>query len=160
MSLSMSPASGYWEIRQDISEGHGGTLIASGTAAGDNWSHIPTGRSAFGATEYTDAASNLDLTLEEAGNYWFAVVPICTNCAGRFFNSNTTGLNSIGDQISGQQYWNSAFFGANFTNANNEGVYQIFSSGVANWIPEPSSLILLGTGLMAVAGVVRQRLLR
>ncbi len=155
----LNPTSGYWEIRQGISEGNGGTLIASGTATGNNWSHAPTGRSDFGYNEYTDAALNVDVSVGQ-GTYWFAVVPNDPNNQGRSFNSDTDGLNSVGTQMTGQQYFNSAFFGANFTNANNEGNFQIFSSGVANWIPEPSSLILFGSGIVAAAGVLRRRLRR
>ena len=160
----LNPSSGYWEIRSGVSEGNGGTLIASGTASGNNFSKKPTGRSDFGFTEYEDwagstASLNVSLT---AGTYWFAVVPQDPGNANRSFNSNSlNGIDAVGTQISNEQFFNSSFFGANFTNANNEGVFPTFSSGVytSNAIPEPSSLIMLGSGLVAAAGVVRRRLL-
>jgi len=153
----LTPGSGYWEIRSGVSEGNGGTLVASGTG---NVTNTPTGRSDFGYTEYHNEVDGLNVTLAP-GTYWVAVVPSCPTCAGRAFNSDTDGLNSVGTQTSGQQFFNSAFFGANFTNANNEGVFNIFSSGVSgtSGVPEPSSLIMLGSGLVAAAGVVRRRLL-
>jgi PEP-CTERM motif len=158
---ALSPASGYWEIRAGISEGNGGTLIASGTASGANFSQTATGRSGFGFTEYTDLASGLNINLPY-GFYWLAVVPQDPNNANRSFNSNTFGLNQVGIDIPNEQFFNSSFFGANFTNANNEiGDAQAFSAGVVGTVvPEPSSLIMLGSGLVAAAGVVRRRLSR
>jgi hypothetical protein len=156
----LNPTSAYWEIRSGVSEGNGGTLIASGTASGGNFTHTPTGRSDFGFIEYTDHVMFPSIDLN-SGQYWFAVVPQDPNNPNRSFNSNTDGLNSVGTQVSGQQFFNSAFFGANFTNANNEGVFNIFSSGVDGVVtPEPSSLIMMGTGLVGVAGVVKRRLSR
>jgi len=152
----LNPANGYWEVRSGVSEGNGGTLIASGTGA---MTQTATGRSGFGFTEYNDLVSGLNVSLG-AGTYWFAVVPQDPNNGNRSFNSNTFGLNAVGTQISNQQFFNSSLFGANFTNANNEGVFQTFSSGVyTGGVPEPSSLIMLGSGLVAAAGVVRRRLL-
>jgi len=153
----LTPTSGYWEIRTGVSEGNGGTLVASGTGTVTN---TPTGRSDFGYTEYRNEVDGLNVALTAGTQYWEAVVPVCTSCFGRSFNSNTDGLNSVGSQQSGHQFFNSAFFGANFTNANNEGSYNIFSSGVIGTVPEPSSLIMLGSGLVAAAGVVRRRLSR
>ena len=152
----LTPTSGYWEVRSGLSEGNGGTLVASGTGSLTN---TPTGRTGFGYTEYTNQVSGLNLNLG-AGTYWESVVPVCPSCDGRSFNSNTTGTNSIGTDVPDNQYWNSAFFGANFTNADTQGVFQGFSAGVVGTeVPEPSSLIMLGSGLVAAAGLVRRRLL-
>ena len=168
---AISPTSAYWEIRSGVSEGNGGTLIASGTGSGNNFRHTPTGRSGFGYTEYQDLISGLYLTVEPDTPYWFAVVPNDAKGASRSFNSNTFGLNAVGTQISNEQYFNSPFFGAHFTNTQNEGTYPTFSSGVLDWlvrdpsvpqppIPEPSTIMLLGTGTLAAGGVVRRRLFR
>jgi len=153
---NLNPATAYWEIRSGVSEGNGGTLIASGTGATSNQ---PTGRSDFGFVEYTNFVGGLGVMLG-SGTYWFAVVPQDPSNANRSFNSDTDGLNSVGSQISGEQFFNSAFFGADFTNANNEGVFNIFSGAVYPLCPEPSSIIMLGSGMLGVAGFVRSRLSR
>ena len=153
----LNPTSAYWEIRSGVSEGNGGTLIASGTGSGDSFAQTPTGRSGFGFTEYNDLVSGLNVSLG-AGTYWFAVVPQDPNNANRSFNTNTFGLNAVGTQTSNDQFFNSTFFGSNYTNANNQGPFPTFSSGVLGTaVPEPSSLIMLGSGLVAAAGAVRNR---
>ncbi len=149
----LNPATAYWEIRSGVSEGNGGTLIASGTGATSNQA---TGRSDFGFTEYTNFVGGLSVSLG-AGTYWMAVVPQDPSNANRSFNSNTDGLNSLGTQNINNQYFNSAFFGANFTNANNEGVFNTFSQAAYTVTPEPSSLIMLGSGLVVAAGGFRRR---
>ena len=160
---ALNPTTGYWEIRSGVSEGNPGTLIAGGTAA---MTQSPTGRSAFGYTEYQDLVgcdapwsdcTPLPVNPLPAGTYWFAVVPNDPNNGNRSFNSNTFGLNRIGTEVDNEQFFNSAFFSANFTNANNEGVFPAFSSGVIDWIPEPSSLVLFGSGLMVTAIAARRR---
>jgi hypothetical protein len=153
-----TPTSGYWEIRSGVSEGNGGTLIASGTG---NVTNTPTGRSGFGLDEYNNTVAGLNVSLS-ANTYWFAVVPTCTTCVGGSYNTNSLhAVNAVGTQISGQQYWNFPYFGTNFMNANLAAPdhYPSFSSGVYAYVtPEPSSFVMLGSGLLAAVGVVRRRM--
>jgi len=148
--MTLTPSSAYWEIRASVSEGDGGNLLASGAGADSYHLKGPYG-------EYTNTANGLNISLGP-GTYWFTVVPEAPGQQGRSSNTNTFGQNSIGTQISDQQYFNSAFFGYNFTNADNLSIFPIFSSGViGTGVPEPSSLVLIASGLMAVTGIVRRR---
>ncbi len=90
----LNPATAYWEIRSGVSEGNGGTLIASGTGATSNQA---TGRADFGFNEYTNFVGGLSVSLG-AGQYWMAVVPQDPGNANRSYNSDTDGLNAIGAQ--------------------------------------------------------------
>ena len=152
---SFTPDSAYWEIRQGLSEGNGGTLIASGTDP--NFTNLPTGRSRAGYDEYSlQVSASVSLAV---GQYWFAVVPMCTTCDGRSFNSNTFGLNAVGTSDSDLQFANSAYFGWNYTNADNTNppyTFPNFSNGVYV-TPEPGSLMLLGTGILGGLGVLRRK---
>jgi hypothetical protein len=148
--MTLSPTSAYWEIRSGISEGNGGNLLASG--AGYDSYHV---KGAY--NEYTNTASSLDLMLAP-GMYWFAVVPEAPGQQGRSYNTNTFGLNSVGTEVSDEQYFNSPYFGYNFTNADNLSIFPRFSSGVIGTVvPEPTSLIMMASGLIAVIGAVRRR---
>lgn len=156
----LNPTSGYWEIRTGAGPGNGGTLVASGTGLGSNFRHTQTSNSAFGYQEYTDAVLTPGLNLP-AGNFHFSVVPNDLNANARSFNTNTFVVGGqIGSDIPNDQLFDSAFFGANFDDANNWGVFQAFSSGVLSGnAPEPSSLIMLGSGVLGVGGLLRRRLI-
>jgi hypothetical protein len=117
-----------WEIRQGISEGNGGTLIASGMTMTPVVT--PTGRSGFGFTEFMVEVTGINVSLSQ-GTYWLNVTPI-GDLTGRSFDSNTSGANCVGTPCGNNQnaFFNSNFFGTNFTSTSNEGQPSDFSMGV------------------------------
>src|SRR4029079_14443880 len=117
-----------WEIRQGVSEGNGGTLIASGTTTTPVVT--PTGRSGFGFTEFMVEVTGLNVSLAP-GTYWLNVT-VVGDLTGRSFDSTTSGANCVGTPCGNNMnaFFNSNFFGANFTSTSNEGQPTDFSMGV------------------------------
>ena len=117
-----------WEIRQGITEGNPGTLIASGMTMTPNVT--PTGRDGFGFIEYMVEVTGLDVFLSP-GDYFLNVTPT-GDLTGRSFDSTTDGANCIGTPCGNNQnaFFDSNFFGAFFTSTANEGQPYDFSMGV------------------------------
>jgi N-acetylneuraminic acid mutarotase len=130
-----------WEIRQGISEGNGGTLIASGMTMTPVVT--PTGRSGFGFTEYMVEVIGLSVHLPASANPYWLNVTVVGDLTGRSFNSTTSGANCVGTPCGNNQnaFFNSNFFGANFTSTANEGQPSDFSMGVESFVccgPSPT----------------------
>ena len=97
----IDPQTANWDFRIGVSEGNGGTDIASGTGPA---LLTDTGRNAFGFEEY-ELLTKTPVSLPK-GNLWFDVQPNCTNpndvdCSfpARYFESDTDGLNGINSKF-------------------------------------------------------------
>jgi len=145
-----------WSIRQGITDGNGGTLIASGTAGPGNFQVIFHNAGDFGYTEYSVNAFNLSGITLTAGTYFLNVTPIGSG-NGRSFVSDTSGTGCIGNPCgnTSNSFFDSNFFGANYQPTSAQGQPGDFSMGVQGTIPEPATWALLGLGTLLVA--VRRR---
>ena len=117
-----------WEIRQGISEGNGGTLIASGTTVTPVVT--PTGRSGFGFTEFMVEVTGLNVHLAP-GTYWLNVT-VTGDLSGRSFDSTTVGANCVGTPCGNNQnaFFDSNFFGVVFGPTSDQGQPTDFSMGI------------------------------
>jgi hypothetical protein len=149
-----------WEIRTGVSEGNGGTLIASGTTNSPIVTQV--GRGGFGFQEYRVEVVGLNVflpRLPSGQRYWLNVTPVGDG-TGRSFNTNTSGVNCVGTPCGNDQnaFFNSIFFGANFTSTANEGEPTDFSNGVIGTVvPEPATVALLICGVGALLIALRRR---
>jgi len=118
----LDPKQAVWAITTGISSGNAGTTIATGTATAFVG---PTGRVAFGLTEYTVDVTFPKVALMGKGPvssaYWISVVPQCTNSgdsscsSAEFFLSDTDLTNAFGPatpKFAG--FFNSSYFGYNY----------------------------------------------
>ncbi len=128
--ISTTVTGATWEIRQGITSGNGGTLIASGTTMTPVVT--PTGRSGFGFTEFMVEVTGLSVHLN-TGTYHLNVTPIGSLDGGRSFDSTTSGANCIGTPCGNNDnaFLDSTLFGANFEPvADFGGQFHDFSMGV------------------------------
>jgi len=119
-----------WEIRQGITSGNGGALIASGTTTTPVVT--PTGRSGFGFTEFTVEVTGIDVHLDP-GTYHLNVTPIGNLDGNRSFDSTTSGANCIGTPCGNNDnaFLDSTLFGAVFEPVADFGSqFSDFSMGV------------------------------
>ena len=126
--LNTNVTGATWEIRTGVSEGNGGTLVASGMTMTPVVT--PTGRSGFGFTEYMVEVIGLNVHLPAlpAGQfYWLNVTPI-GDLTGRSFDSDTSGANCVGTPCGNDM---NAFFNSNVPPGSNfVGQATDFSMGV------------------------------
>ena len=143
-----------WEIRTGVSEGNGGTLIASGTT--NSPVVTPTGRSGFGYTEYMVEVTGLNVflpTLPSGQHYWLNVTPV-GNGTGRSFNSTTSGANCVGSPCGNDM---NAFFNSNGLAYFTPLPYDFSDGVIGTVVPEPATVALLTCGLGALLIALRRR---
>ena len=127
--LNTNVTGATWEIRSGVTEGNGGTVVASGTTTTPVVT--PTGRSGFGFTEFMVEITGLSVDLAP-GTYWLNVTPVGDG-SGRSFDSDTSGTNCVGLPCGNDDnaFINSSDFGFVFHNTSSGDVGQPdFSMGV------------------------------
>jgi hypothetical protein len=144
-----------WSIRQGITNGNGGTLIAGGTAGPGNLAFFFKDTGDFGFSEYTVQALNLTIYLAP-GTYFLNVTPV-GNGFGRSFDSDTSGLNCVGTPCGNN---GNAFFDSNEGSGSHyQGpINTDFSMGVIGMVvPEPRLWAMMAMGAVVLLGVQRLR---
>jgi len=149
-----------WSIRQGITAGNGGTLIASGTAGPGNFQVLFHNPGDFGYTEYTvQVFVGGQIPLLTSGTYFLNVTPVGSG-NGRSFTSDTSGVNCIGTPCgnNGNAFFDSNFFGANYQPTGDQGQPGDFSMGVQGVIaPEPPPWAMMTMGAVVLIGVQQLR---
>ncbi|HWW16490.1 MAG TPA: hypothetical protein VN310_17665 [Candidatus Dormibacteraeota bacterium] len=120
---NFDPLTATYDVRTGVTEGNGGTSIASGSGS---VAVIATGRNFLGLNEYSLVVQLATPLTIGPGGYWFNMTPSCTNggqdgsCyVGRFFVSNTTSrTNALRGKAQPihEMFFNSSFFGLTWAN--------------------------------------------
>jgi len=162
----------YWEIRSGMSPGNGGTLIASGVGSYLNGTAqaFYNGQNGFGLYGFTWETDGLSVHLNP-GQYWIEDTPVSYHGYGLTYESTTSysGCVNCSAHQDNNAYWNSPLQGYNWVPpsqicgtapsfACNNFSFGVGGTSGGQVTPEPASLMLFGSGLLGLGGVIRRRL--
>lgn len=136
-----TPLSVTWEVLTGGPDWDGGTVVATGSA---NFSNVYWGQG-FGYYDiYTSSVTGLNVNLA-AGNYWLELL-----------NGATTGDSAIyWDENNGPSSAEQGSYGSFYSTIDSEA---FTINGTTSSTPEPGTMILFGTGIVGLAGVIRRRI--
>jgi hypothetical protein len=121
-----------YTISKKISEGNGGKVVCTGAATATATLTGRTNTNFFVPYEFTIQIKKLKkaCALKKGTEYWENVYPTADDYW--YESDSEENLNHFGAKsIPGQAFFNSTYFGVNFTNASNEGAgFDDFSGGV------------------------------
>ena len=156
------PTTAFWEIRTGISTGDGGSLLYSGE---NSFSWTPNGFNMGGIGHYGEVSGFTPFALGP-GTYWLGIAPLwdfhnLDDAIWIYFANLANGPNALHDK---KYFFNSPSdaFGGPYDFVENNGLATDLSYGVLGTIdsvPEPETVLLLGTGLVAI-GLLASRLRR
>ena len=139
----LDPSESTWAINTGVSEGNGGTAVASGTSTATGTQFIATGRFPFGFTEYSLRVRMSPAVTLSAGTYFLNITPQCTDSGNgscsiaQYFWDDTFGMNNYGIiPPANDSFFNSSYFGFNYAN-----LCEVSSTGC-----QALSLGIIGTG--------------
>jgi len=148
----------YYEIRTNVAQSNGGTLVSSGTVSGVT--HAATGRSVSSIAENTYTASGLSINLA-AGHYWFALaLDRSAVGGGQSFITTTSGASGVGTPLHNNlSYLNDPANSFNYEALSSDnleagGIWDLSQGVIAQSVPEPATMAALGLG---VAALLRRR---
>ena len=144
--------SAYYEIRQGISRGNGGTLLYKGTA---DAALAGTFATRDNGDVYRVECPVSGLTLDP-GEYWVTLAPIVTEPSKQYFVSLTEGVNGIGSPIlDGLSFVDSPSYRYNWAPGSDwYGGRPDSSIGlIGKVLPEPASLAALAAGLFGLCAL-------
>lgn len=140
----------YYEIRQGVSAGNGGTLLASGTLGATLTATSFLITSDIGTQRvYTVSGSITGLSLA-AGDYFLSVGVVGSGSGGALVVA-TDGINGVGAPLANSiAYFDSLTFGRDFELTSSDRGYSIGLNGIAA-VPAPLA------GLSFTLGLLRRR---